>query len=586
MLAGGMAHDFNNVLGAILGYASFMKMNTDNTSPLYNCIETIEKSARRGAELTAQLLAFARGEKPNIKPVCLNDVIKETLKIVNRTFDKSIEIETHLLKELPPVDADEGQILQLLLLFSMMTTPGMSQGYDPEAKETDPLVLENLEKWKDLKFGFMMHWGPYSQWGVVESWSICSEDVPWCQRNSDNYVEYVEAYHKLQETFNPVQFNPESWAAIAREAGMKYVVFTTKHHDGFSMFDTKQTSYSITNPLTPFHTHPRANITKEIFQAFRNLGFLTGAYFSKPDWHCEYYWWPYFATPDRHVNYDPFKYPDRWQHFKDFVYNQIEELMTGNGRVDILWLDGGWVRPRPQLNPENNQGHSEKPYDQDIDMPKIATMARSHQPGLIIVDRTVRGRYENYTTPEQHIPEEALEYPWETCMTMAGSWSYVPNDRYKPTRKLIHNLVDIVAKGGNYLLNVGPSPEGRLPDTAIARMKEIGAWMKVNGPAIYESRPIAPFKEKNICFTRQKDGVVHAVYLAGDDESIPPAAITIASLEPASGAKIHLLGYSRALKWKKIAEGFQITIPEKVRTNPPCQHAWTIRISAIENALP
>ena len=474
----------------------------------------------------------------------------------------------------------------LLILFIFITHFSLAQEYDPEEKETDPQVLENLEKWKDLKFGFMMHWGPYSQWGVVESWSICSEDVPWCQRKSDNYVAYVKAYHQLQETFNPEQFNPEHWAAIAKEAGMKYVVFTTKHHDGFSMFDTKQTSYSVTDPLTPFHTHPRANITYEIFKAFRNEGFLTGAYFSKPDWHCEYYWWPYFSTPDRHVNYDPFKYPDRWQKFKEFTYNQIEELMTGYGRVDILWLDGGWVRPRPQLNPKNNNGHSEKPYDQDIDMGKIATMARTHQPGLIIVDRSVRGRYENYTTPEQHIPEEALEYPWETCMTMAGSWSYVPNDRYKSTKTLIHNLVDIVAKGGNYLLNVGPSPEGELPDAAISRMKEIGAWMKINGSAIYKTRPLAPFKEKNICFTSLPDGSVNAIYLAGESESTPPATLMIESLRPAPDAKIHLLGYSKPLKWNMTEGGLRISIPEKVRTHPPCEYAWTIRISHMDNSQP
>ncbi len=474
------------------------------------------------------------------------------------------------------------RFIGLLVMISLIAISTFAQEHDPDEKETDPLVLKNLEEWQNLKFGFMMHWGPYSQWGVVESWSICSEDVPWCQRKSDNYVEYVQAYHKLQETFNPVKFDPESWASIAREAGMKYVVFTTKHHDGFSMFDTKQTTYSITDPGTPFHSHPKANITKEIFRAFRNEGFKTGAYFSKPDWHCEYYWWPYFATPDRHVNYDPFKYPERWKKFKDFTYNQIEELMTGYGKVDILWLDGGWVRPRPRLNPENNKGRSEKPYDQDINMGKIASMARKHQPGLIIVDRSVRGRYENYTTPEQHIPEEALDHPWETCMTMAGSWSYVPNDHYKPTKTLIHNLVNIVAKGGNYLLNVGPGPEGELPEKAISRMKEIGAWMKINGAAIYKTRPIAPYKEENICFTSLPDGSVFAIYLASEGESVPPASVSFTSVKPAQGAKIYMLGHSKALKWKKTDKGVSIRVPASVRSNPPCEHAWVFKISEVE----
>ena len=468
--------------------------------------------------------------------------------------------------------------LLAVLLLTCLSSP-FAQSPGSEEKETDPLVLENLEEWQDLKFGFMMHWGPYSQWGVVESWSLCSEDVPWCQRKMDNYVEYVQAYEKLKETFNPVEFNPESWAEIAKEAGMKYVVFTTKHHDGFSMFDTKQTDYSITDPSCAFHSNPKANITKEIFEAFRKEGFKTGAYFSKPDWHSENYWWPYFATPDRHVNYNPVKYPDRWQKFKDFTYGQIEELMTGYGKVDILWLDGGWVRPRPELDSDKP---IKPPYNQDIEMSKIATMARSHQPNLIIVDRTVKGKYENYTTPEQHIPEKALDYPWETCMTMGGSWSYVPNDTYKTTRTIVHNLVDIVAKGGNYLLNVGPSPEGTLPPDAISRMRDIGKWMKINGEAIYKTRAIAPYKEENICFTANPDKSINMIYLAGEDELSLPEKVSIASFELEKGAKIYLLGYAKPLKWKNSEEGFSISIPSGIQKTPPCQYAWSFRVTKIK----
>ena len=175
--------------------------------------------------------------------------------------------------------------------------------------ETDPQVLAKLEHWQDIKFGLLMHWGPYSQWGVVESWSICAEDEGWCKRSQDDYIEYKRRYEGLQKTFNPVAFDPAKWARAARDAGMKYVVFTTKHHDGFSMFDTKYTDYKVTSPATPFHANPKANIAKEIFDAFRAEGFLVGAYFSKPDWHSEDYWWPNFATPDRNVNYDPAAVP-------------------------------------------------------------------------------------------------------------------------------------------------------------------------------------------------------------------------------------------------------------------------------------
>lgn len=468
-----------------------------------------------------------------------------------------------------------------ILIFIFLAIPVLQFGQEisNREKETDPLVLKNLEEWQDLKFGFMMHWGPYSQWGVVESWSICSEDVPWCRRNMDNYVDYVRAYEKLKDTFNPVKFDPDSWAKIAKEAGMKYVVFTTKHHDGFSMFDTKLTDYRITDPGCAFHNNPKANITKEIFTAFRKEGFKIGAYFSKPDWHSEFYWWPYFATPTRHVNYNPAKYPERWQNFKDFTYGQIEELMTGYGKVDILWLDGGWVRPRPELD---NKKLIVPPFNQDIDMPKIARMARSHQPGLIIVDRTVKGKYENYTTPEQHIPDEALDYPWETCMTMGNSWSFVPNDHYKSTNSILHNLVDIVAKGGNYLLNVGPGPDGTLPEGAIQKMKEIGVWMKINGDAIYNTRAIAPFKEDNVCFTMNRDKSLNAIYLAGEDENNMPEKIELTSFTPEKGAKVYLLGYAKALKWKKNEEGFSIYIPSSLQKKPPCQHAWAFMITKVK----
>ena len=463
------------------------------------------------------------------------------------------------------------------LIFFLLASVILSAQEHEEAAyipPRDPLVQKNLEEWQDLKFGFMMHWGPYSQWGIVESWSICSEDVPWCRRNAEDYTEYKKAYELLKTTFNPRKFDPEAWAKAAREAGMRYLVFTTKHHDGFCMFDTRLTDYKITDEHCPFHTFPKADVTKAIFDAFREEGFKIGAYFSKPDWHSPYYWWPYFATPDRHVNYDPEKYPERWEKFKQFVHGQVEELMTNYGRVDILWLDGGWVRPRPGI------GHH--PWNQDIDMPALAAMARKHQPGLIIVNRAVPGPYENYRTPEQRVPDKPLPYPWETCMTMGGSWSYNPLDHYKPTRQLIHLLVDIVSKGGNFLLNVGPSPQGELPAEALQRMKEIGAWMKVNGEAIYGTRPVAPYKSENICFTRGKGGEVYAIYLAGKDEKTLPTQVKVKGIQASAGTKVHLLGSRTSLKWHNDEEGLVITLPRALAQHPPSQYAWSFRIDKVE----
>ncbi|MBI5011233.1 MAG: alpha-L-fucosidase, partial [Bacteroidia bacterium] len=233
----------------------------------------------------------------------------------------------------------------IFLFLTGITSVISAQEDERYVPETDPLVLKKLEEWQDLKFGLLMHWGTYSQWGIVESWSICAEDEPWCRRNNPNYVEYKRDYENLQTTFNPVNFDPARWAKAARNAGMKYVVFTTKHHDGFCMFDTKLTDYRITSPKTPFHSDPRSNIAKEVFNAFRAEGLWAGAYFSKPDWHSEYYWWPNFATPDRNPNYDISKYPERWENFVQFTQGQIMELTGGDyGKLDILWLDGGQVQ--------------------------------------------------------------------------------------------------------------------------------------------------------------------------------------------------------------------------------------------------
>jgi alpha-L-fucosidase len=448
--------------------------------------------------------------------------------------------------------------------------------------DPDPALQKKLAEWQDLKFGLLMHWGPYSQWGIVESWSICAEDEGWCRRKSDDYTAYKKEYEGLKNTFNPVGFDPSLWASAAKYAGMRYVVFTTKHHDGFCMFNTKLTDYKVTDPGCPFHSNPRANIAGNIFDAFRAEGLWTGAYFSKPDWHCEYYWWPNFATSDRNVNYDIKTYPERWENYVQFTHHQIMELMSDYGPMDILWLDGGWVQPLTDAQITryiNDPGYKFQHYQsQDIRMDELVQKAREKQPGLIVVDRAVPGKNQNYLTPENEVPEHTLPYPWESCIIAGGGWSWVPDAKYKTPGQVIHLLADIVAKGGNLLLNIAPGPDGKWDEGAFKMLEGVGDWMKVNSEAIYGTKPVKPYKEGKVCLTQGKDGTIYMIYLAGEGETTPPAKVWFSRLEIPENATVSMLGTREKLSYEKIADGILVNIPESLQKDPPCKNAWVIRV--------
>lgn len=480
------------------------------------------------------------------------------------------------------------KLFYLLLLSTFnfqLSTFSQEQQY---FKDPNPAIQKKLEDWQDLKFGLLMHWGPYSQWGVVESWSICPEDVGWAVQAqkkgvANGYFDYLQKYEALKTTFNPTAFAPEKWAAAAKEAGMKYMIFTTKHHDGFCMFDTKYTDYKVTDKGTPFSSNPRSNIVKEVFNAFRSENFWVGAYFSKPDWHSDYYWWNKFPPSDRNPNYSIQKHPDQWKKFVDFTHNQINELVSDYGKVDILWLDGGWVQKKTDevvkselLDVYDNSRWFRNPQSQDINMPGLVKEVRAKQPELIVVDRAVVGEQQNYLTPEQHIPETGLPYPWETCMTMGNSWSYAPNDQYKPTNELVKKLVDIVSKGGNYLLNIGPGPNGEFDPIAYERLKDMGTWMKINGEGIYGTRMNKVFGEgEKIRFTKSKDGNTQFIFMFDFPEN---GKLNVSKIDIPAGAKLTMLGGKKNLKWKKTEAGYEIAVPAELKT--ASEWVWCLKVTS------
>lgn len=412
---------------------------------------------------------------------------------------------------------------------------------------SDPLVLKKLDHWRDLKFGVLFHWGLYAVPGIVESWALCSE--PWITRyGHENYQEFKNWYWGLSKVFDPVKFDPYKWADLMQQAGMRYMIFTTKHHDGFCMYDSKYTDFSIAKG--PFKNNPRVDVAKYVFDAFRKDGFMIGAYFSKPDWHNQDYWWDYYATPDRNVNYDIHKFPERWNAFKSYVYNQIGELTDRSryGAIDLLWLDGGWVCK------ENRQ---------DIDMPKIAGMARAKQPGILIVDRTVHGPYENYQTPEQSIPDKQLSYPWESCITLTQGWGWVKNPEYKPVNNVLSMLVEVVAKGGNLLLGVGPNAEGTIDEATAVRLEKIGAWLHKNGKAIYNTVITPDYRSGNVWFTADKnEKTLYAVYALKEGEKIPQTIKWKGNL-PRNHSKIRLLASGETIPYKVKDGNVSLYLPKK-----------------------
>lgn len=377
-------------------------------------------------------------------------------------------------------------------------------------EEYSELTIEQQKKlswFKDQKIGVVFHWGLYSEAGIVESWQLSKEDTwarnkPWRQ----DLNELRHDYWQLAENFNPQNFNPDTWASEAKKAGFKYALFSTKHHDGFNMYGTHETDYSVTH-------FTGKDLFGEFAESFQKKGIHVGAYYSKPDWHCPYYWVPGSDPIGRYASYEPLEQPELWRKYDQFVQNQLVEISQNYGNIDILWLDGGWV---------NSEHH------EFLDMDTTIAKVRNLQPEILVVDRTIGGKYEDYVTPERKVPETAPKKAWESNIPLAKNWGYVPKDLYKSFPEILKTVLEIVSLGGNVILGIGPKPDGTLPAEAQALMSKLGGWLNSYGEGIYETRPIPELKQASWHFTA-KD---HAIFAFAAHEHFHPEDLELGPLTP------------------------------------------------------
>jgi len=352
-------------------------------------------------------------------------------------------IQFRLMKTKSPL------LMSLLLLASVSPVAGAEAAPRVLAKESPAERDQRMAWWREARFGLFIHWGPVSLKGTEIGWSRGGERRGY--GSNGNQIP-TDVYDNLYTQFNPTNFNAREWVAIAKAAGMKYLVFTSRHHDGISMFDTKADDYKITNPRSPF----RRDVVKELADACHEAVLPFGLYYSQPNWQH-----PDAFTADRHDRY------------LAYLKQQVTELCSNYGRLDIFWFDG--------------LGKTAKDYDGE----ELVRIIRRLQPHIIINNRT--GLPEDHDTPEQRVGKYQDDRPWESCITICHQWAWKPGDQMKSLKECLQTLERCAGGDGNLLFNVGPMPDGRIEPRQVERLREMGAWLGKYGETIYGTRG-GPFK--------------------------------------------------------------------------------------------
>ena len=424
-------------------------------------------------------------------------------------------------------------------------------------------ILRNKLEWfRDQKFGLMIHWGLYNQLGIKESWPLV--DRPWTKwqfKPGISNREVKEMYAQLHRGFLPLRFDPDEWADIAYNAGFRYLCFTTKHHDGFCLWDTKTTDYKVTGSEVPYRNNKNADITKVLFDAFRKKGMGISLYYSRADFACPYYWEEGYAMKDgaeRVPSYAPSKKPDKWKKFQEFVFAQLKELVSGYGKIDALWYDGGC-------------------NGVELGLPEMTAELRKIQPDMLGVLRGGAGICEDIITPELVFPDSYIDAPWEVCTVMSKpntekalpkgvvchtSFGYTYDIDYMSAKEIVHMLLDVVAKGGNLALNLAPQPDGRLPGRAVEELYVLSDWMKIFSSAIHGTREAAPYRTKKFAYTRSKTSDKINVFYLYDENEETAEEYTIPFNDKAK--KVIDMRTNTELKFIENADGLRVIMPPSI----------------------